>query len=132
MDNIWNYKIDIIDESVFDKLETILGRPVPSNLREFVIMANGSNPEHNLININGVERVFETVLSFNEAEEDAVTVFQMIDGQNDKSLIPFGLDPFGNVFCYSLDSNTVVFFEYEEDTFVDSEYSLSEFVSELY
>ena len=82
--------------------------------------------------INGVERVFETVLSFNEHESEAVSVFDLIKNSQIKNAIPFGLDPFGNIFYYSLSDKNVIFYNHEEDKFDKTNYTLYQLISSLY
>ena len=132
MENKWDYKITLNDESVFDKLKAHYGIGLPEELKQFIREANASNPERNLIDINGVERVFETVLSFNENEEEAVSVFSLIDNDSIKTAIPFGLDPFGNVFYCSLADSKVIYYLHEEDRFEKTNYTLNQFLSSLY
>lgn len=132
MNNIWNYKIELKDDKAFEKLSQFYGTDIPEDLKEFIVEANASNPEKNLIDINGSERVFETVLSFNEGEEEATSVFDLIDDKSSELSIPFGIDPFGNLFYYSLTTNKILFYNHEEDKFEDTNYSLSDFLSGLY
>ena len=132
MNNKWDFKIELKDYSVFDKLATHYDASIPEEIKVFIIFANASNPESNLIDINGVERVFETVLSFNENEPEAVSVFSIIKNDSNKAAIPFGLDPFGNVFYYSFTDRTIQFYDHEEERYDKTNYSLSQFLSKLY
>ena len=49
MSNKWNFKIELKDESIFTKLENHYGLPIPKGLKSFILEANASNPEENLI-----------------------------------------------------------------------------------
>ena len=132
MDNTWNFKIELQDDKAFEKLAQFYGADIPEELKDFIVEANASNPDKNLIDINGVERVFETVLSFNEGEEEATSVFDLIGDKASESIIPFGIDPFGNLFYYSLTTNKIFFYNHEEDEYEDTNYSLSDFLSGLH
>ncbi len=132
MSNKWNFKIELKDESIFTKLENHYGLPIPKGLKSFILEANASNPEENLIMINGVERVFETVLSYNEFETEAVSVFDILNNDKCDYAIPFGTDPFGNLFYCSLKDDKVLFYNHEEDVFEDTNYSFENFISSLY
>ena len=132
MENTWNFKIELKDDKAFEKLSQFYGVDIPKELRDFIVEANASNPEKNLIDINGAERVFETVLSFNEGEEESPSVFDLLEDKASEPIIPFGIDPFGNMFYYSLTTNKILFYNHEEDEFEDTNYSLSEFLSGLY
>lgn len=132
MDNIWNFKIELNDDGVFEKLKKHYSAPIPDELKDFIKEANASNPEKNLIQVNGEELVFETVLSFNETETEAVSVFSIIDDDQMDTAVPFGLDPFGNIFYCSLKDSRVLFYNHEEDKYEDTQYTLEEFISSLY
>ena len=131
MSNKWNFKIELTDQSVFEKLEGLYGQPIPDEFRKFIIEANASNPERNLIVINGVERVFESVFSFNENETETVSVFQIIESGIKDSLLPFGMDPSGNIYYYSLVNRGIVFYNHEEDSFEKTDFSLESFIAGL-
>ena len=132
MDNNWKYKIELSNDRVFDELSERYHVRFPDDLRSFIVDNNAAYPEKKLINIDHNERVFESVLSFNEKEDDAASVFSIIDHTFIKTAIPFGLDPFGNVFYYSLVSSKILFWEHEEDRFDHSEYTLQEFIDNLH
>ena len=132
MSNKWDYKIELEDIRVFDRLATHYDASIPEELKVFVIFANASSPESNLIDLNGVERVFEKVLSFNEIEPDAISIFSILKNDSNKTAIPFGLDPFGNVFYCSLINGKVIFYLHEEDRYEETNYTLSQFISNLY
>lgn len=132
MSNIWRFKIELKQEDVFDKIQERIGKKFPDELRNFIIKYNAASPDENCIVINGVERVVNTVLSFNEIDTEAITYMSVAKVINKKSLIPFAADPFGNYFCYSLEKKEVVFFNHEEQTFEESGDSLQEFVNKLY
>ena len=128
----WDYKIELKDESVFEKIAEKFEVDFPQDLRSFIIKNNGAYPNKNLIKINGVERVFESVLSFNEHEEEGLTVFDVLESNHSKAAIPFGMDPFGNLFFYSLVNGEILFYAHEEDAFVHSDINLEEFLANLY
>ena len=132
MDNKWNFKIELKSMDSFETLKNYYGVAIPEDLQRFIIEANGSNPEKNLAKINGVERVFETVLSYNESEEEAITVFDIIKNDQFKNAVPFGMDPFGNIFYCSLTDSKVVFYNHEENLYEDANCTLEQFVSSLY
>ena len=132
MSNKWNFKIELKDENVFTKLEEHYGLPIPEDLKSFIIEANASIPEKNLIMINGVERVFETVFSYNELETEAISVFDTLNNEKCDYAIPFGTDPFCNLFYCSLKDNKVIFYNHEESLLEETSYSFKEFIDSLY
>lgn len=132
MGNKWNFKIELKSKASFDTLKNYYGVAIPEDLQRFIEEANASNPEKNLVKINGVERVFETVLSFNENEEEAITVFDIIKNDQFKTAVPFGMDPFGNIFYCTLIDSKVVFYNHEENLYENADCTIEQFISSLY
>lgn len=131
MSNNWKFKIDLKTED-FDKINEMTGIEIPLDLKEFIIKFNAASPEKDSINVNGIERVLDAVLSFNLEESEATTFISVFKSIDSKQWIPFALDPFGNYFCYSLERNNISFFDHEENRMIETEYSLDEFIERLY
>lgn len=132
MSEAWKYKIELKDASVFSRLEKQLGIPFPADLKKLIIEANGATPAKYNFMAGNDERVFGAVLSFNEDEREADSVFDAIATVNDKSLIPFGVDPFGNYICWAADSGEVVFWDHETGGLTSTGSPLNVFLNSLY
>ena len=130
--NTWNFKIELESAGVFDRLSDEYGFDFPLDLQKFIIENNGASPEEDCVEINGVERVYDETLSFNEAEEEATTVFDVMKSIDNDDYVPFARDPFGNYFCYSVEKGTISFYDHEEDRIEDTDLSLEEFIKSLH
>lgn len=80
--------------------------------------------------VNGVERVFGSVLSYNRGDSD--NVYTNLGTFIKQGLLPFGTDPYGNKFCIELKSNKVVFWNHEYDKTVPAHSNLSLFINSFY
>lgn len=78
------------------------------------------------------EKVFGAVLSFNHGEKDTDSVFSALKTVDDKNLIPFGVDPFGNYICYSLKDYAIIFWDHETGKSFVAGFSLTEYIESLY
>lgn len=132
MDNVWKYKIEIENTNVFYDIEKERGIKIPDELKTFISDCNAATPSKYNFLIGTVEKVLGAVLSFNRGETDIDTIFSALTTIEDKDLIPFAIDPFGNYICYSLDNNTVVFWNHETNTVSSTEKGLREFLDSLY
>lgn len=128
----WKYKINLNDENIFLKVSELAGTECPDGLKELICEANGASPGNPYILIDGKERILGAILSFNEDEHEAEDVFTALDIIGKKQKIPFAVDPFGNYYCYSGETQTVMYWEHEENKFVDTGMSLQEFLDNLY
>ena len=93
----WKYKVELSTENAFEKVEKKLSTPIPEELKILIQEANGASPDKKNIKIKGVERVFGSVLSFNENEQEADDIYTALLSIQNKKLIPFGIDPFGYI-----------------------------------
>lgn len=126
----WKYKEPLKDKNVFKEIEDKYDIKIPDTLKRLVIDANGATPEKYRVMVNNTERVFASVLSYNRGDSD--NVYTSLDRFVKKGLLPFGTDPFGNIFCIELKSNKVVFWNHELDKTVPAHSSLSTFINSLY
>ncbi len=132
MDMKWNYKIELADESVFGEIEKERGIEIPEDLKKIIIEGNAATPEKYKFIVGSTERVLGAVLSFNKGEEDTDTVFTALDVIENKNLMPFAIDPFGNYICMDIKNNEIVFWDHETDDVYSTEKSITNFFDSLY
>jgi len=130
MTNInWELKIDVKNPNIFDEVEKEYGVEIPENLRTLIIEANAGMPDKNLFYVNGVEKVFGVMLSYNR--EDYDNIFTALEIMENKRIIPFASDPAGNLICYHNDKKVVVYINHETDEELSTDKSLEEFINSL-
>lgn len=132
MKNIWKYVVKLTDDNAIEKVEEKTGVKIPDGFAGFINQNNGGSPTKKHVDIGGVERVFGSVLSFNENDNNTEDVYLALKIVNKKNVIPFALDPFGNFFCYSGDTKTVVFWNHEEDKMTDTKMTFKSFIDSLH
>lgn len=128
----WKYKIEIADEHVFAELEKEHGIVFPDELKSFIEENNAATPSKYNFMVGNVEKVFGAVLSFNRGENDTDTVFTALAAIDDKQIIPFGIDSFGNYICYSTTNHDIVFWDHENGSVTSTEKNLLDFIASLY
>lgn len=130
MNLTWKYKSELSDDGVFEEIAKKYGLDVPEDLKALIKEANGATPDKIRVDIGNKERVFGALLSFNEGDPD--DVYTVLDSIGYKNFIPFGVDPFGNYYCYHVKKHEVYFWDHEEDRMERSGYNLEEFLEKLY
>lgn len=128
----WKYKIDVINQNVFFEIEKKYGIKISEELRALILMANAATPSKYNFMLGTTEKVVGAILSFNEEETNTDTVYTALSTMEDKSLVPFAIDPFGNYICYSNNDNKVVFWDHETSWISSTEKGLPEFLDSLY
>jgi len=110
------------DEPVTNKeVENVgqrLGVKLPVDYIEVAIQYNGAHVSPELFNVEGTEKVFGTLLTYDsEDDEYILEVFNDYKDTLPKDLIPFAFDPAGNLICFDYknheDNPIVVFWEHE-------------------
>lgn len=127
----WKYKIELEEESLA-RAEKKLGQAIPEDLKKLIREGNAATPAQTHFMVRADEKVFGALLSYNENDTDADTVYAALNAGIDKSLIPFGIDPFGNYLCYKADSGEIVYYDHEEDRYETVSNSLTSFMESLY
>lgn len=128
----WKYKVDVADPSVFSMIEKDRGITFPKELEELILEANAATPSKHLFMAGAMERVLGAILSVNRNESDTDSIFSALNAVEDKSLVPFAIDPFGNYVCYSLPDGRIVFWDHETDGITSTGLDLQEFLENLY
>lgn len=128
----WKYKIEVRDTDIFAEIEKERQISFPKDLKELIITANAATPTKYNFMVNNSEKAFGAILSFNKNETDTDSVFTALNTISDRNLLPFGIDPFGNYICYSLNTNFIVFWDHETDDVITLNDSLSSFLESLY
>lgn len=132
MNMTWKYKIDMKNLQAFADVEKFRGILIPEELKNFVAEHNAATPSRHHFMVRATERVFGAVLSFEKNETEADTVYPALEAVEDKNLLPFAIDPFGNYICYQLNEKQIVYWDHENDAVTTTGKSLKEFIESLY
>lgn len=116
----------------FADVEKFRGILIPEELKNFVAEHNAATPSRHHFMVGATERVFGAVLSFEKNETEADTVYPALEAVEDKNLLPFAIDPFGNYICYQLNEKQIVYWDHENDAVTTTGKSLKEFIESLY
>lgn len=132
MNIIWNYKIDLVDREVFEKIEKEREIKFPNELKELIIEGNAATPDkyHFMVGIN--ERILGAILSYNENEIDTDSVYTALEVIKEPNLVPFGIDPFGNYICMNIENKMIVYWEHESGKTNLLDMDLESFINSLY
>ena len=128
----WKYKIDLKNTAVFHEIESDRGIIIPNDLKRLISECNGATPSAYKCMFGTDEHVIGAILSFNKDEQDTDSVFTALKVIENRQMMPFAIDPFGNYFCVDLSDEEVVFWNHESGTIESSGRKLDDFLEELY
>lgn len=114
----WQFADEPVSEDFVNKIGNDLGVKFPSDYLKCVALNHGGNVESEIFNVDNREKVFGTLLSFAENNDEFITsVYNDYKGTLPKELIPIAFDPAGNLICFDYKNHEgnpiVVFWEYE-------------------
>lgn len=130
-----NYIKPLKSVSLIEEYERNTGFFFPHSFRRFTKKNNGGRPERCLVRIDNNEYCVKTFLSFNRTDRE--TVWNHTEWQNNLyngKYIPFANDNFGNLFCFSSnsdESDTIIFWNHETNTVIHIADSFDEFLNML-
>ena len=84
---------------------------LPQELKDLILQYNNGRPEKSSFMVNGNERIFKKLLSYNQ--EDTENIYPYIDilRNINKDLFPIASDPGGNFICLS--EGKIIYWEHE-------------------
>lgn len=114
----WQFSDEPVEVDYVIRIGNDVGFKFPKDYVNCLAINNGANVEPELFEVDNKEKVFGTLLSFNDDNDEfIVSVFKSYKKSLPKELIPFAFDPAGNLICfdYKDDENNpiVVFWEHE-------------------
>ena len=123
MNNInWKFVIPLENKEEIEKLEKKYNIVLPNDLKECIKNNNAGYPDKKTFDTKiSKERVFKDLLSYNKDDDENIYQFEELFYTN---LIPFGLDPFGNILCLNDDKKVILYLhETQEKEFVADNFS---------
>ena len=130
MNNInWKYVIPLENKEEIQEIEKKYNVLLPNDLKECIEKNNAGYPDKKIFDTEvSKEKIFKDLISYNREDEENIYQFEELFRMN---LIPFGLDPSGNVLCLNDDKKVILYLhETQEKEFVTDNFS--EFLNKLY
>lgn len=117
----WKYAGPSISEEDIRSLEGTLAVALPVDYKSFIREHDGARPKPNAVELSGGrELVMERLLRIEAGIKGNLTsTADALKKRDQQSLVPFGSDPFGNLFCFKYSGRTakaVVFWNHESNT----------------
>lgn len=127
----WKYVKPLQNEASIEAFEKANTIGFPQDLKTSIKQNNGGRPDKKRFDTDKEkERVFKTLLSFNESDVENIYKFFPIIRKVSPELLPFASDPGGNFLCVK--DNKIVLFLHETETLEEVADSFSDFLTKLY
>lgn len=130
-----------IDIKEINKVEEKLGIKFPAELIEIALTNDGGEPDKVALDFGGEkEKVFIGLISISQSQEiNIIDDLVSFEDRIPMKIIPFGEDPFGNLYCLDYRSNllpSVIYWDHEleeeENPFTFVSENVKEFFDSLY
>ena len=117
----WKYVGQSISEEDIRSLEDTLAVALPADYKSFIREHDGGRPKPNAVLLSGGrEVVMERLLRIEAGAKGTLTsAAEALKKRGEQSLVPFGSDPFGNLFCFKYSgkmAEAVVFWNHENNS----------------
>lgn len=114
----WQFSDKSVDVDYVLRIGQDLGFDFPKDYVDCVAINNGANVEPELFDVNHKEKVFGTLLSFNDDNDEfIVSIYKSYRKTLPKEVVPFAFDSAGNLICFDYKDDVknplVVFWEHE-------------------
>ncbi|MEW5568628.1 SMI1/KNR4 family protein [Rossellomorea marisflavi] len=115
---VWQFADQAVSEEYVKKTGSELGYELPEDYIECVALNNGANVEPDLFHVGTIEKVFGTLLSYDQDNDEyIVDVFNSYKAALPNGLVPFAFDLAGNLLCFDYKNHernpVIVFWEHE-------------------
>jgi len=127
----WSFVNALIDIKSIDNFEKEKNIKIPHDLKNTIKRFNAGQPSRCIFDTDSsTGNVFGALLSFNPSDNDNIyEIFSVVNAEN-KSVMPFAADPFGNYLC--LMNEQVVFWDHETNSTEFVAPTFSELLNKLY
>ena len=117
----WKYGNQLNKSFDFGEIENSMKLKLPDDFKQCVLSHNGARPTPNAIKMQSGEIfVINRLLPADlESKNNIVNIARNLNSEGTIQLVPFGVDSFGNYFCFSYEGtvlNSVVFYEHESSS----------------
>ncbi|MDM5186248.1 SMI1/KNR4 family protein [Bacillus sp. DX4.1] len=114
----WDNPDKLVSMECVQEVAKKIGVHFPQDYIKCVLENNGASVEPEAFDVKGIERVFGSLLSYDENRiENILKVYENYKGTLPSNVIPFAIDPSGNLICFDYKNQKedpiVVFWEHE-------------------
>lgn len=111
----WKYVKPLSSTENINEFESLVKYSLPDEFKNCILCNNGGRPSKKVFDTDTQkERAIKSFLSFNK--EDKETVWKIQDWNREDlsgKYVAFAIDNFGNLVCFEINSNKIVFFNHE-------------------
>lgn len=120
--------------TLINEFEELVKYKYSESFKNFVLKNNGGRPARRTFDTNKKkERELKSFLSFNKKDRETVwKIFEWNQHDLNKKLAPFAIDNFGNLICFKIESDEVVFLNHDNLDLEKIAHSFDEFLEMLY
>ncbi len=130
----WKYVKTLKTENLIADFESLACYEFPEEFRDCVMHYNGGRPERKGFDTNlNSGRELKSFLSFNT--DDKETVWKIYEWNKDElsnKYLAFAIDNFGNLICFDMNNDNVVFLNHEDLSVEHIANTFAEFLELLY
>lgn len=130
----WKYIKPLQAKSYIKEFENLSGYTFPGSFVDCVKKCNGGRPECRCFDTEAKkERAIKSLLSFNKEDKETIwKIYHWCKAELAGKYVPFAVDNFGNLICFDVENDTIIFLNNENVMPEKIADSFPEFLGGLY
>lgn len=130
----WLYVEPLKDNSLIEDFECAVTYEFPNSFKECVVNNNGGWPSTSVFDTNKTKGIaIKSLLSFNKEDEENIWIVnEWVKSDLNNLFIAFAIDNFGNLICFDVNDDNIVFWNHENNKTELVAKSFDEFLGKLY
>lgn len=130
----WRYVKPLKETSLIEDFECAMTYEFPNSFKECILNNNGGRPSTSTFDTNKTkEREMKSLLSFNKEDKENIwSVNEWVKSDLNNIFIAFAIDNFGNLICFDVNNDSIVFWNHENNETELVAKSFDEFLGKLY
>lgn len=130
----WKYIKKLKSINLINEYENLTKYTFCDSFRKCVIDNNGGRPCKKIFNTDKFkERELKSFLSFNKEDKETVwKIFEWNKEELNNKYVPFGIDNFGNLICFDIINDKIIFINHEDISIEIIANSFDDFINGLY
>lgn len=130
----WKYVKALKSANLIDEFETLVCYELSKEFKECVLQYNGGRPERKRFDTDANKgRELKSFLSFNKEDRETVwKIHEWDKGELANKYFAIAIDNFGNLICFDMNDDNVVFLNHEDLSVEHIVKTFTEFLESLY
>jgi len=130
----WRYVKPLKDKNLVEDFECAVTYEFPNSFKECIENYNGGRPSESVFDTYKTKGIaMKSLLSFNKEDKENIwSLNEWVKNDLNNLFIAFAIDNFGNLICFDMRNDNIIFWNHEKNEKEFVAKSFDEFLNKLY